>query len=71
MLIVFFPALRVNEYIIIEKNYEVIKKWPADSIHQIHECCRSIGETEGHDYELEVSVTGSKGGLWDILISDS
>jgi len=41
-----------------------------DSVHEIHECYRGIGEAKGHHHKLIVSVPGTEGSLGLIFIFD-
>ncbi|KAK4737402.1 hypothetical protein R3W88_001099 [Solanum pinnatisectum] len=56
----------VDEY--INKHIHILLK---HYVHEIHECCRSINQTKGHNKELIMTITGPKCCLRDVTFSHS
>lgn len=51
-------TLGIHENIIYENNDKHIKILAKNMIHEVHEGCGSIGESERHDKKLKVTITG-------------
>ena len=70
MLLVLLLRPRVHQYIIYEHYHKLIQEWFENSVHQVHECCRGICQTERHHQKLIVPVPATEGRLGHILLSD-
>jgi hypothetical protein len=66
MLLMLRLISRVNEYVINEYHHELIQIRPEDTVHQVHESGRGVGQPKRHDQELVVAVPCAKGCLGDV-----
>ena len=63
-----FLTSGVDQDVVDENDDELIQVRSAYSIHQIHEDCGRIGQSEWHHHELVMSVTSSESCLRHILL---
>ena len=66
VLLVPLGGLGVDEDVVKEDDDEVIQLLAEGLVHQTHESCWCIRETEGQNEELEVTIPRTKGGLGNI-----
>lgn len=66
----FCLALRVDQDIIDEYNYEPVKVWFEYFIHQIHEGYRCVRQPKWHHMELIMPITSTKCSFWEIFSTD-
>ena len=60
----------VDQDVINVDNDADIKEGLQDVLDQSLECCWSIGESEGHDFVLEMAIPGSKCGFLNVILVD-
>ena len=70
VLFVLLLSQRVYKNVIDEYNHKLIKIRTEDTIHQVHESCRSVRQSKRHYKKLVVPVTRTKGSLWDVLLAN-
>ena len=58
MSLMFLLGLGINQNIVNEYHYKLVKVWSEHSLHEIHENCRGIGQTEWHYKEFVMSISG-------------
>jgi hypothetical protein len=68
---VLLVATGVNQNIIYENDHECVQKVCKHFVHKTHEVCWGISQSEGHNQELVVSITSTKGCLRDIIWSNA
>ncbi|KAJ0614141.1 hypothetical protein HanIR_Chr02g0059121 [Helianthus annuus] len=71
MILVIFLVMRIYEDIIDEEYNELILIWFTDLVHEIHEHYRYVRELERHPKELIMSISYSRGSLWNIFVLNS
>ena len=71
MLFMLLLIFGIYEDVIDEYYHKFIQVGPKDSIHQIHNCCRRISESERHHCELIMPVASFEGCFWYIFFLDS
>jgi hypothetical protein len=70
MLLMFFLSLGVDQDVINEYHDELVLLWHEHRIHQVHEMCRSIGESKRHDQILIQPVPGGESNFRDVFQAD-
>ena len=70
MILVLFYARRLDQDIINEHHYKLIKKRLEDSVHKVHEHRWSIGQPKRHHQELIVTISCSESYLCHISFTD-
>ena len=70
MTCIFFLTPRVNEDIINKDDNEQVQVLFENSIHQIHERCRSINSRNDNNNKFMLTIPSSKGCFWNVTISD-
>ena len=68
---VFTFSFAIDQYIIKVYNNTVVKQGSENIIYQYHKCGWGIGKSKGKDTEFKVSILGSKGSLWNVLVLNS
>ncbi|MFS7908332.1 hypothetical protein Hanom_Chr01g00081951 [Helianthus anomalus] len=66
-----FLRLGIDKNIVDENDHETVQVRLAHAVHQIHENNRCVGQTKGHDHELVMTITCTKGGFRYIFFEDS
>ncbi|CAA0840525.1 Unknown protein, partial [Striga hermonthica] len=70
MLLVLVDAPRINQYVVDEHDNKLVQERMKNPIHKVHKHGRGIAESEWHDYELIVAITGTKSSLRNIRLPD-
>jgi hypothetical protein len=65
-----FFALEIDQDIVNEYHDKLVQLQYEYKVHQIHEMCRSNGESKRHNQMLIQPVPGGEGSLWDIFRAD-
>jgi hypothetical protein len=65
-----FFTLGIDQDVINEDHDKLVQLWHEYRIHQVHEICRSIGESKRHNQILVQSVPGGESSLRDIFRTD-
>ena len=60
-----------NEDVIEEDNNKIIQVRTEDVVHCTLEGGRCVGESEWHDFELVVAISGSECCFWDVLLGNA
>ncbi len=63
-------GLTVYQNIVEIYNYELIKTIVEDIVHQSHECCGGVGQSERHYYIFKMAVSSSECCFWYVLFLD-
>jgi hypothetical protein len=63
MLSMFFFILRIDKDVIEENYHESVQFRHEYQIHQVHEVCRSIYQSKGHDKILEQTIASRESHL--------
>jgi hypothetical protein len=63
MLYVLLFALGVDQDVINEDHDKLVQLWHEHGVHQVHEMCRSIGESKRHNQILIEPVPGEESSL--------
>ena len=71
MTCMFFLNPRVKENIINKDDNEQVKVLFENSIHQIHEICRSISYSKRHNFKFIMTLPSFEGCFQNVTISDS
>jgi hypothetical protein len=61
-----FKIFRIDQDIIDKNHYEFIEFRHEDRVHKIHEICRCIGKTKGHNQIFIESISGGESYFWNI-----
>jgi hypothetical protein len=67
MLLMLFLILRVDQYIVNEDHDKLVQLRQEYGVHQVHEMCRSIGESKRYNQILIQSIPGGEGSLRDVF----
>jgi hypothetical protein len=67
MLLMFFFSLGVDQNDVSEYHDKLIQLWHEHGIHQVHEMCRTIGESKRHNQILIQPVSGGECSFRNIL----
>jgi hypothetical protein len=70
MLHMLFFTLGIDQDVINEDHDKLVQLWHEHGVHQVHEMCRSIGESKRHNQILVQPVPGGEGSLTDIFRTD-
>jgi dynactin complex subunit len=70
MLLMLFFILRVDQDIINEHHDKLVQLWHEYEVHQVHQMCRSIGESKRHNQILIQSVPGRECSLRNVFWTD-
>jgi hypothetical protein len=65
-----FFTLGIDQDVINEDHDKLVQLWHEYRIHQVHEICRSIGESKRHNQILVQPVPGGESSLRDIFRTD-
>ncbi|CAA0821523.1 Unknown protein, partial [Striga hermonthica] len=63
-------APRINKDVVDEHNDKLVQERMKDPIHKVHKHGRGIAESERHNYDLIVAITGTEGSLRNIRLPD-
>jgi hypothetical protein len=66
MLCMIFESFGIDQNIIDKNHDEFIEFRHKDRVHEIHEICRCIGKTKGHNQIFIESIFGGEGGFRNI-----
>jgi hypothetical protein len=64
------PSLRIDKNVINKDNHKDIKLLHEDTIHQVHEIRRCIGEAKGHDGVLIETISSRESRFWNIFLTN-
>ncbi|CAL0321634.1 unnamed protein product [Lupinus luteus] len=67
MLDMSFCILRINQNIIDKYDHKCVEIWMKNSVHVIHEYCRSIGYTKWHHEVFVMTISHPKSSFQNIL----
>jgi hypothetical protein len=67
MLRMLFFTLGIDQDVINEDHDKLVQLRHEHGVHQVHEMCRSIGESKQHNQILVQSIPGREGSLRDIF----
>jgi hypothetical protein len=67
MLHMLFFTLEIDQDIINEYNDKLVQLRQEYTIHQVHEMCRSIGESKRHNQILVQPIPGREGSLRNVF----
>jgi hypothetical protein len=67
---VIFLALRIDDNIIDKDHDKIIELRHEHGVHEVHEVCGSISESEGHNQELVKTITSGKSGFRNVAGSN-
>jgi hypothetical protein len=70
MLLMLFFILGVDQDVVNEDHDKLIQLRHEDEVHQVHEMCRSIGESKQHNQILIQHIPGGEGSLRGIFQTD-
>jgi hypothetical protein len=70
MLRILFFTLEIDQDVIDEDYDKLVQLWHKHGVHQVHEMCRSIGESKRHNQILVQPIPGREGSLRDIFRTD-
>jgi hypothetical protein len=70
MLHMLFFTLGIDQDVINEDHDKLVKLRHEYGVHQVHETCRSIGESKQHNQILVQPVPSGEGSLRDIFRTD-
>jgi hypothetical protein len=65
-----FKSFGIDQNIVDKNHDEFIKFRHEDRVHEIHEICRCIGKTKGHNQIFIESISGGEGGFQNITCSN-
>jgi hypothetical protein len=65
-----FQIFRVDQNVINEDHYELVKLFHENRVHEIHEVCWGIGKTKRHDQIFVESISSRKGCFWNVTRPD-
>jgi hypothetical protein len=65
-----FFALGTYQDVVNEDHDKLVQLWHEYGVHQVHEMCRSIGESKQHNQILVQSVPSGESGLWNVFRMD-
>jgi hypothetical protein len=63
-------TLRIDQDVINEDHDKLVQFWYEYGVHQVHQMCRSIGESERHNQILLQVVPSREGSLRNIFRTD-
>jgi hypothetical protein len=65
-----FESFGIDQNIIDKNHDEFIEFRHEDRVHEIHEVCRCIGKTKGHNQIFIESISGGESCFWNIAWSN-
>jgi hypothetical protein len=65
-----FQIFGIDQNVINEYRYELVKFLHEDRVHEIHEVCWGIGKTKRHDQIFIEYISGGKGYFWNVTRPD-
>jgi hypothetical protein len=65
-----FFTLGIDQDVINEDHGKLVQLWHEYGVHQVHEMCRSIGESKRHNQILIQPVPGGQGSLRNVFRAD-
>ena len=63
-------TFRVDQDVVDKHNYELVEVGLAHAVHEIHEYCRRVSHSKGHDEEFIMTITSSECSFGDVFITD-
>jgi hypothetical protein len=70
MLLMLFFILGVEQDVVNENHDKLVQLRHEYGVHQVHEMCRSIGESKRHNQILIQPIPGGEGSLRDVFQTD-
>jgi hypothetical protein len=70
MLLILFFILGVEQDVVNENHDKLVQLRHEYGVHQVHEMCRSIGESKRHNQILIQPIPGGEGSLRDVFQTD-
>ncbi|MFS7914349.1 hypothetical protein Hanom_Chr02g00152331 [Helianthus anomalus] len=61
---------RINENIINEDDHEAIQVRLTNTIHEIHEHSRCVGQAKRHNHKLVMSIASAKSGFGNVFFEN-
>jgi hypothetical protein len=65
-----FFIFGIDQDVVNEDHDKIVQLWHENGVHQVHEICRSIGESKRHNQILIQPVPGGEDSLRDIFQTD-
>jgi hypothetical protein len=65
-----FFTLGIDQDVINEDHGKLVQLWHEYGVHQVHEMCRSIGESKRHNQILIQPIPGGQGSLRNVFRAD-